>query len=171
MNSLARHTHVTSVLRRPIRIALRVLVVRIQPRVHILRPIRKPVILARLDGPLAHENRKLAIARQHLRIRTQQRRDIVRVARPPEVIVVHIERNVFARVEVRRPERLAFETALQQHGDLTVYGFDVRDDGFEVLQNPGGAGVGQGGGRAKFGEVGVVGGFVDWGERVGLWGA
>lgn len=81
-----------------------------------------------------------------------------------------VEHNVLAGGEVSRPEWLAFETTLQHDGDLAVDGLGVRDDGFEVLEHPCGAGVGEGGGGSEMGEVVVVDGFVDGSEGVGLWG-
>lgn len=74
---LTRNRNITPVLSSPVRITLRVFIIRIKPRIQILRAIDKEIIRKRLNGPLAHENGKLAITSQRLRIRTQQTRDIV----------------------------------------------------------------------------------------------
>ena len=61
LRPLTGDTHVSQKPSCPIRIALRVSVIRIQPRIQVLRAVDKLVIRTRLNRPLSHKHRKLPI--------------------------------------------------------------------------------------------------------------
>lgn len=166
--ALTGHRCIAQRLGSPVRITPGVFIVRIEPCIQVLCTVRKRVVAERLDGPLADESGELAVAGERLCVGAQQRRDVVGVAGAAEVVVVLVEDDVAARGEVAGPEGLAFEAALQHDGDFAIDGFDAGDDGVEEFEDPGCAVVGEGGGRAEFGEVVVVGGLVDGREGVRL---
>ena len=80
---------------------------------------------------------------------------------------MRVDDEVLGGVEEGRPEVRAFEVVLQHDGDAPVELLDLFEDAVHVGQDPVGAGVGEAGGGAEAGEVGV-GGFVDGGEGEGV---
>lgn len=88
------------------------------------------------------------------------------------VIMMRVEDEVRTRGEVTFPVLRVLETTLEHDGDVGVHRFDPLNHSPDVLEDPGGAVVRQGEGRAEDDHVGVVvGGFVDGLEGVGLRGS
>ena len=125
--------------------------------------VGKSVAVQSLQSPFTNIDGELAVATKLGGLATDSTGSPLRVhAGGSEVVNVHVDDEVGAGSEVRRPVLLSDEAVLHHQGNSLVNLGDAVEDTVGVLDEPVGTVGGQGVGAGEF--IGVVGGLVDVGE-------
>lgn len=170
LRALSIHRDVARELGRPEGAALRVSAEGLHPGIEVAFPQGKAIVVSGLDGPLAHEDGELAVARLAARVGIHVCGEVLGCdVATLEEVVVHVEDDVRVCGEVARPVLHGLEAALEHDRDARVDRRHTRDDCLDVFQDPGRAAVRDGGRSPEDGHILVaVRRLVDWCNGEGL---